>query len=56
MEEKSLKLIDQYKELLNGYESQQFISNEWPIENGVYRQYSALDCSEPSVSGTSFCL
>ena len=56
MENKSQKLIEQYNKLLNGFEQQQFISNEWPIENGVYRQYSALDSSENSVSGTSFCL
>ena len=55
MEEKDLKLKEQYDELMNGFEDRQFIVNEWPLENGVYRQYSALDSSVASVSGTSFC-
>lgn len=56
MEEKDIKLEDRYSELMNGFEERQFIVNEWPIENGVYRQYSALDSAGKSVSGTSFCL
>lgn len=56
MEEKDLKLIEQYSELMKGFEDRQFIINEWPLDNGVYRQYSAIDSSGTSVSGTSFCL
>lgn len=55
MEEKDLKLKEQYDELMNGFEDRQFIVNEWPLENGIYRQYSALDSSGAFVSGTSFC-
>lgn len=56
MEEKDIKLEDRYSELMNGFEERQFIVNEWPLENGVYRQYSALDSAGTSVSGTSLCL
>ncbi len=56
MEEKDTKLRDKFDEFVRGYEHQKFISSKWPIDNGVYRQYSALDPSEVAVSGTSFCL
>ena len=56
MEEKDIRLEEQYNELMNGFEQRQFIVNVWPIENGVYRQYSVFDSAETSVSGTSFIL
>jgi len=56
MEEKYIKLDEQYDELMNGFEERQFIVNEWPLENGVYRQYSVFDSTGTSVSGTSFVL
>lgn len=56
MEERDKSLVEQYGELMHGYEPQQFISNVWPLENGVYRQYSAFESSGTVVSGTSFSL
>lgn len=56
MDEKEIKLEEQYSELMNGFEERQFIENEWPLENGVYRQYSVFDSAGTSVSGTSFLL
>lgn len=56
MEDKDLKLEEKYTELMHGFMDRQFIVNDWPLENGVYRQYSALDSSGTPVSGTSVCL
>ena len=56
MEDKDIKMIDQYNDLMHGYEQQQFISNVWPLEDGLYRQYSAFDSSGTTISGTSFCI
>jgi hypothetical protein len=54
MEEKRKQFTERYDDLMNGFERQQFISNEWPLENGVYKQYSVFDSSETSISGTGF--
>lgn len=56
MGERDKSLGEQYVELMRGYEQQQFISTVWPLENGVYRQYSAFESSGTVVSGTSYSL
>ena len=56
MEDKDIKLENRFTELMHGFMDRQFIFNEWPLENGVYRQYSAFDSSSTTVSGTSVCL
>ena len=56
MENKDITLIEQLDSLMQGFEQLQFVSKDWPIENGIYRQYSAFESFETSLSGTSFCL
>ena len=54
MEDKNKQYIERFDDLMSGFERIQFISNEWPLDNGVYKQYSALDSSETTISGTGF--
>lgn len=54
MENKKEELIEQYNSIMKGYAPQNFVANNWPMENGVYKQYSAYEQSNNSVSGTSY--
>ena len=42
-----------FKQFVDGYEKSPYLSTEWPMENGLYKQYSAFEHSEPIVSGTT---
>lgn len=54
MDKKTEELIEKYNSIMKGYEYQTFVPNSWPMENGVYKQYSAFEESKNSVSGTSY--
>lgn len=54
MDKKKKEIIDKYNSIMKGYEHQTFVPSSWPMENGVYKQYSAFEESNNSVSGTSF--
>ncbi len=54
MENKNNKLIEMYNSIMEGYEPHDFVPRNWPMENGVYKQYSAYEQSNCSVSGTSY--
>lgn len=54
MDSKEKNLIEKYNSMMRGYEPQTFVSGNWPMENGVYKQYSAFEESNNSVSGTSY--
>ena len=54
MDKKKKEIIEKYNTIMKGYEHQTFVPNYWPMENGVYKQYSAFEESNNSVSGTSF--
>lgn len=54
MDKKNEDLIEKYDSIMKGYEHQTFMSSIWPMENGVYKQYSAFEESNNSVSGTSY--
>lgn len=49
-------LVEQYKSIMKDYEPKPFISADWPMENGVYKQYSAFENQTVSVGGTSYSL
>ena len=53
-EEKDSELLKQYDTLMDGYEPLSFVSGDWPMENGVYRLYSAFEESNNSIGGISF--
>ena len=53
-EEKESELLEQYNAFMDGYEPLSFVSGDWPMENGVYRQYSAFEESNNSIGGISF--
>ena len=44
---------DAFNKFVDGYQPKPFISSEWPLENGIYKQYSAFEESGVSVSGTA---
>ena len=48
------ELVEQLNDFLKDYDPP-FVSNDWPMENGVYKQYSAFDTSNTTVGATSFC-
>lgn len=52
--EKKEEILNKYNAMMKGYEPQVFVPNTWPMENGVYKQYSAYEESNNSVSGTSY--
>ena len=54
--EKKEEIIEKYNSIMKGYEPQNFVPDNWPMENGVYKQYSAFEQSNTSVSGTSYNL
>lgn len=54
MDGKDKEILEGYNSIMKDYEPQTFVSGDWPIENGVYKQYSAFDESKNSVSGTSY--
>lgn len=56
MDDKEKNIIESYNSIMKGYETQTFVSGNWPMENGVYKQYSAFNESDNSVSGTSYKL
>lgn len=43
MDNKEMDLLQQYDAIMDGYEPLTFVSSDWPMENGVYRQYSAFE-------------
>ena len=49
-------LVEQYNSIMKDYEPKPFISGDWPMENGVYKQYSAFENQTVSVGGTSYSL
>lgn len=49
-------LLEQYNAIMKGYEPRPFSYGSWPMENGVYKQYSAFDNEGFTVGGTSFSL
>lgn len=55
-EEKESELLEQYNAFMDGYEPLSFVSGDWPMENGVYRQYSAFEESNNSIGGISYIL
>lgn len=44
---------DTFTKFVDGYQPKPFISSEWPLEDGIYKQYSAFEESGVSVSGTA---
>lgn len=53
MERQVADIAEAFKQFVDGYQKSPYISTEWPLENGLYKQYSAFDRSEPIVSGTT---
>lgn len=49
-----MDLLQQYDTIMEGYEPLTFVSGDWPMENGLYRQYSAFEESNNSIGGTSY--
>ena len=43
---------ESFKRFLEGYKQNPFVSHEWPMENGIYKQYSAFDVSGGAMSDT----
>lgn len=54
MDSKEKDIIEKYNSIIKGYEPQTFVTGNWPMENGMYKQYSAFKNSNYSVSGTSY--
>jgi len=50
------KLLKQYDALMKDYEPQPFVPTNWPMENGVYKQYSAFNQDDSSIGCTSYSL
>ena len=50
------EIIEKYNSIMKGYEPQNFVPSNWPMENGVYKQYSAFEQFNGSVSDTSYNL
>ena len=48
------EIINKYQSIMNGFEHQTFVPSNWPMENGVYKQYSVFEESNNTVSGTSY--
>lgn len=48
-------LSEKYHAIMEGFNPRPFIPSNWTMENGVYKQYSAYEKSDNSVSGTSYC-
>ena len=42
-----------YDNLMKGFEPSPFISTDWQMQSGVYRQYSEYDNNDSCPSGTS---
>lgn len=54
MEIKKEELINKYDSIMKGYTPHNFVESNWPMENGVYKQYSAYEKPDNIVSGTSY--
>lgn len=54
MEIKKEELINKYDSIMKGYTPLNFVESNWPMENGVYKQYSAYEKPDNIVSGTSY--
>jgi len=39
----SCSIEDAFNKFVDGYQPKPFISCEWPLENGIYKQYSAFE-------------
>lgn len=42
-----------YDNLMKGYEPSSFITTDWQMQGGVYRQYSEYENNDSCPSGTS---
>ena len=42
-----------YDNIMKGYEPSPFISTDWQMQGGVYRQYSEYENNDSCPSGTS---
>lgn len=49
-------LVEQYSSMMKDYRPILYLSGDWPMENGVYKQYSAFENQNTSVGGTSYSL
>lgn len=56
MENDNKDLVKQYTSIMKDYEPNLYTSGPWPMENGVYKQYSAYENQNNSVGGTSYSL
>ncbi len=46
-------IMRQYDKFIKGYEPSNLICQDWPMQNGIYQQYSIYKNNTPSSSGTS---
>lgn len=49
MDEKNNDLVEMYESIMKDYKPQDFVLNVWPMENGVYKQYSAYEKNSNSI-------
>ncbi len=54
MKNRNDNLSKMYEGVMNGFSSQPYVPGNWPMENGVYKQYSAFEKTNNSVGGTSY--
>jgi len=45
--------VELYNKLMNGFEPSPYVSTEWEMQDGIYRQYSAYENNTFSSSGTN---
>lgn len=53
MQEREKDVAGMFDEFMKGFEPQ-YVSNNWPIENGLYKQYSAFETVTTSVGATGY--
>lgn len=42
-----------FSELMKGYHPSEYVSQEWPMKDGMYQQYSAFENDVQCASGTN---
>ena len=47
-------LAKEYNAIMNGFSPEPLISGDWPMENGMYKQYSAFEDTSISMGCTSY--
>lgn len=49
---KKKDIVKEYSDFMSGYIPSPYVNKEWPMEDGMYLQYSGWDNTEIGVTGT----